>query len=85
MPFNTMPSFHTKGCYKVDPYEIYCCKDHRDIVEDAVYHISVFALGDPLGRISTRFQYLIYFYLMNIVYLFALTVRKLTVKSVVYL
>ena len=56
-----------------------------DIVGDAVYRISMCALGGPLGRISTRFQYLIYFYLMNIVYLFALTARKVTVKSVVYL
>ena len=77
-----MPLAYVEGYHKTHSYEMYCCKSHRDILENAV-HISVSALGSPKERISTRFQYLFYFYLMDIVFLLALATRKL--KFVVYL
>lgn len=64
-PFSIMPSSYIEGCYKIHLYETYCCKDYRDIVEDAIHHISVYALGSSLRRVSIRFPYLIYFYLIN--------------------
>lgn len=65
MPFSIMPSSYIEGCYKIHLYETYCCKDHRNIVEDAIHHISVYALGSSLGRVSIRFQYWFIFILLT--------------------
>lgn len=56
-----------------------------DILLKMLFITSVSALGNPIGRTSIRFQYLVYFYLLDIVFLLAMAIRKLSVKFIVYL